>query len=78
MTPGVCITHRDGDYIEVDKADPLIFVGAFTVATAESGIVPAINVTEGMLEIHGRTQIVRYRLGDYLPDKKCYVATLEL
>lgn len=77
MSFGVCVMRRNGPWLEVERADPVIFLGAFMVAAAEAFPAQGMTLQDGMLEIRGIDRVVRYRLGDWDADLRGYAATLQ-
>jgi hypothetical protein len=75
-TYGDAILRTVGARFEIVSADPTILIHEDLVTEIEFEAHAGAELIDGIIELRGLNRTVRYRLGDYLPDRRFYVAEM--
>lgn len=77
MNVGDCVLTKVGEAVRIDRADPVILIGAELLTAIELGYGDqGCELRDGVLELRGINRTVRYRIGDYSVRDHRYVGEL--
>lgn len=72
----ITLNHLNG-HLTIDRADQCIRIAEDVLDEIKRGQMWRVTYSDDLVEIRAEDEIVRYRVGEYLPEQRAYEAERE-